>query len=624
MPTAQARETHSLTVTRAWLVLSMCVLSWTLTAGLTLTRPEQISPAERLCILAAGALIGAALVLARVRGTLWLTVIAMLLLAATAIVPSGSLVWTYPQTYLGYVGFICSMLLPKRVGLVTAWCVPLIVWLIWQTDPANVVPEAFTVADGWVLVLRMLGAQILLWWSWWWLRGLATRVDTQIDELRSSQVSAAAREERAYLWRTSADRVHATLLNSIAALLEVRSVDAPLLRRLAQEGRDAIGQPPSLVTSAPSGARLTPVNAGVVLITAALGGALFAGWLYTAFVPFSSAWQGLLAVTLAVASASAAIVIVLRHRAHRWWVGCLLVLAPGALPWVLTLAPTTCDAIGPVAAAASMAGFAIVCIGLWTRWVSLALGLLIWVPGALAIGRATPVECSIAPTVIVLNVATFLPLVAIIALVGISRHRRAIGRLQQAEIAADVAEARAATLEALDGEMSQSVRRTADELDAIADRGAMDTDDVVRLQCLAARMRAAVHVDVGAAHGFVRDAYDLVIALADQGIPVTTGLLTGTEDDRPLPREVVALLTRAAQAAPVGPLRLQTVDAGAFDFLSLACPIDACRAAGLPLSEERRFGYVVVSAHQADAEPSGQAMAIITAERTALVGSSTG
>ncbi len=616
MPTPKARERYSLVVTRSWLVLSMCVLSWTLTAALTLTRAGELSSAERGCILAAGACIAVALILCRWPQTLWLTVAAMLLLGATALVPSGSLVWTYPQTYLGYVGFICTMLLPKRAGLVVALCVPLAVWLIWQGDPANVVPEAFTVANGWILVLRMLGAQLLLWWSWWWLTSFAIRLDVQVDTLRNTQLSVAAREERSRIWRASADRVHATMLNSIAALLEARSVDPALLHELAEDGRHAIGQPPDRAPARPHVSRLAPVNAGIVLMTAALGGALIAGWLYTAFVPFPSVWLWIAAMALALASAVPATVIVIRHRTLRWWVGCLLVLAPAAMPWMLSLSTPTCTSIGAISAAASMAGFAIVCIGLWARYLPIIIGLIIWTPGALIIGRATPAECAIAPTVIVLNVATFLPLVAIISLVGIRRHRRSLQRLEDAEVTSALAEARAATIAVIDREFSDSVTRAADALDAVADRGNLRPQDITELQCLQARMRAAVHVDVGSAHGFVRDAYDLVVRLADEGIPVTAGLLTGSDDPRPLPSEVLDLLAAVARSAGDGPLRLQTIDTGAGDFLSLICPRSSLEGLDIGTQAEWTIGDVQVAIQDAEPATDGRAMAVVTVERS--------
>lgn len=622
MPTPKAREGYSLLVTRSWVILAMSSISWILTLTVTLPGWDRLSTYERACILVAGALILAAVASARRHSTLWLTAVAMVLLAGTALVPSGTLVWTYPQTYLGYVGFICSLMLPRRVGFTTAIATPLIVWSIWQTEPSNVVPEAFTVGDGWLLATRMLGAQILLWSSWWWLRGVAQRVDAQVDELRQQQVDAAVAQERSEMWRRTAARVHGTMLNSIDALVSPGPVDPAALRELARTGRNSMTRSPLPTAITPAFARVSPVNAGIVLITSALGGSLIAGWLYTAFVPFSSPLIWTLAMAVALMGAVSALTLVLRRREVDWRVGLALVAAPAAFPWILTTTTPSCDAIGAVSAAASISGFAIVCIGLWSRITPMIVGLSAWIPGAILVTQSTPAECAFAPTVIVLNVATFLPLVTIISLVGIQRQRRSMARLDAAELQSQMAQARLRAIQMINSELNTTLEQAAHRFDNIADRGVMDSDDALALRCLNARLRAAVQIDIGTTQGFPSDAYNLIVTLANDGIPITTGVLTGTDDERPIPRELMTLLADAARASHVGEVRLQTISTGDTDFLSMTCPETACTVMGLIPGQSRVIDDVTLEVHEAEPDASGCPKVVLTLERP-IVRSST-
>lgn len=619
MPTLKARESYSLLITRSWVILAMSCLSWLLTLAVTLPEWAQLSPAERACISAAGVLIAIAVACARWQNSLWLTAMAMVLLAATALVPSGTLVWTYPQIYLGYVGFICSLMLPRRVGLTTAIAVPLIVWGIWQTGPINVVPEAFTVGDGWLLVARMLGAQLLLWGSWWWLQGQAERVDAQVEVLRRQEMATTVARERSEIWRQSAARVHGSVLNSIDAVTGPGPIDPATLRTLARKGRDSLTPSPEPPAIQPTPPRVDPVNAGIVLITAALGGSLITGWLYTAFIPFPQPLVWALALALALLGAAAALALVLRRRSIPWPRGLVLVIAPAAFPWLLAGSTYSCDAIGAVSAAASMSGFAIVCIGMWSRFIPMVVGLLVWVPGAIQLTQSTPLECAFAPTVIVLNVATFLPLVTIISLVGIRRQRRSMARLEATEVQAQLARARSETIAMIDSELSCTLREAADRFDDIADRGVVETADVVALQCLNARLRAAVQINLGTAHGFVRDAYGLIVTLTTEGVPITTGMLTGTSDERAIPTGIMTLLADAARAAHGGDVRLQTISAGDADFLSLTCPESACRAIGLAPGQSRVIDDVTLEVHEAEPTTSDQPMVVLTVERPSLL-----
>ena len=620
MPLSQRPEFASLRGTRTWVILAMTTLSWLLTSVLTASRWSQLSGAEHLCLIASGALIISAIVLVRFRWALWLPMVAMLVLGATALVPAGTFVWTYPQTYLGYVGFILSMLLPRRAGLVTSILIPIGVWVIWIVHPQNIVPEAFTVGNGFVLVVRMLGAQLLLWWTWWWLNDLAIRVDDQWRDMQQALLADVVLQERSQAWRTAAQRIHATSLNSISALLASRAFDPSLLRGLAQEAREAIEVPATDSVIVRRTAPVLPVNAAIVLITAALGGALVGGSFYAVFVPMPHLWgQGVL-IALTFVGCATAMVVVVRKRRIRALYATGLAAIPALVPWVMASQSFDCGDIGAVSAAASIAGFAVVCITLWSSPVPFIVDVALWTVGAILVTRAAPVECVLAPTVIVLNVATFLPLIAVVLIVGTRTHRRSLGRIADADVSAEVSHARAHARAEIDREMGASVAEAADVFDALADAQTVDRIDEVTLRCLAARMRAAVQVDLARAVGFDRGAYDLVTALARDQVVVDVGVLSASDDPRPLPAQVAQALARIARAARGNPVRLQCLSAPGMDFLSMTVPAAAVHAVGLAAGDEREIADCLVGVQEA--EGGETPTVVVTVERVPMAAES--
>ena len=616
----QHRQMAALLATRSWLVLSIVTLSWLLTIVVVGPKWSDLSWYEQACIAGALPLIVVAIVLARYRWTLWLTVIAMTLMGTTALVPNGGAVWTYPQTYFGYVGFILSMLLPARAGLVTSIAIPMGVWAIWLSGPTNVVPEAFTVANGSVQFLRALGAQLVLWWAWHSMERLATRLDDQWDSLRESELRAVEEQERSVLWRDQAARVHATMLNSINALVQSQQVDPDRLRMLASQGRTAIEAPPAPDRRTPQLTRIEmPVNAGIVLLTSALVGALIGGVLYPFFIPYSSLLWEIATIGATLVGSAIALFLVLQRRRLTWLWGCVAVLIPASVPWILGTWTHPCDAIGAVSASASVAGFAIVCIGLWSGVVPFVLGILVWAVGALQVSQATEASCRIAPTVIVLNVATFLPLAVIFTLVGMRFVRRSRDAMERVATSAELEERRAAAIARIDAELSASVREAADEFDAIAARGAMDDADVVTLECIAARLRLCVQVDVGEARGFTKAAYDIVMRLSHRRVPIEIGVLNSSVDSRPVPQSLVDLIVTVGTHATGHRLRIQSLGSVDWDFLSVIVPADSCQGAGLAEGDVIEVDQCTFSVVEAEEREGDVDMLVLTLERVVPV-----
>ena len=617
----ERRHMTSLLVTRTWAMLSICLLSWSLTMLVIGPQWRVLSGYEQGFVIAAGALILAGLVLASRRWSLWLLVLAMIALGSTALVPSGSLVWTYPATYFGYVGFFLTLLLPRSLGFVTAVATAALVWGVWLTGPDNVAPESFVIGNGALQFCRVLGSQLLLWWAWNGLVRRAEALDDQWDALREAEVEAVAAQERSALWREQAGRVHATLLNSINALLESRRVDPDRLRVLAAQGRSALEDP-----TAPTGQTLgrragvrapdDQVNAGIVILTSALAGMLSAGSFYAWFVAYVSWLVAALTIVATLVGNGIALWLVIRQRRIPWAWGLLAVLPPAAVPWLLSTERYGCDANAAVTVAAMIAGFAIVCIGLWSGVVPFVLGLLVWATGAVAIAQATEPSCQMAPTVIVLNVAAFLPLAVIFTLVGARFNRRDRDAMESAATAASLENARAKSVSDIDAALVGVARAAADRFDAIAAHGVLGEDDMRMLACLAGQLRAGVQVDQGVVEGFTRAAATIIWRLADQGIPVEVGVLTASAGSRPMPDAVVTLLVRAASTDPVPGMRIQSVSSPEWELLSLTLSRQGAASVGLRPGSPRFFDDVTVEI--SDVQDDAVGLVVATVERHLL------
>lgn len=614
----ERRHMTSLLVTRSWAMLSICVLSWSLTMLVIGPQWQVLSGYEQAFVIAAGALILAGLVLASRRWSLWLLVVAMIALGSTALVPSGALVWTYPATYFGYVGFFLTLLLPRSLGFVTAVATAALVWGVWLTGPDNVAPESFVIGNGALQFLRVLGSQLMLWWAWNGLVRRAASRDDRWDALRDAEVGAIAAQERSALWREQAGRVHATLLNSINALLESRRVDPDRLRVLAAQGRSALEDvalptAPSPLGRAASKAADEPVNAGIVILTSALAGMLIAGSVYAWFVSYVSWIVATLTIAATLTGNAVAIWLVVRQRRIRWSWGLLAVLPPAAVPWLLATDRYGCDANAAVTVAAMIAGFAIVCIGLWSGAAPFIVGLLVWATGAVAIAQATDPSCQLAPTVIILNVAAFLPLAVVFTLIGARVNRRDRDAMEAIATTAALEDSRAASVADIDAVLVAVARSAADRFDAIAAREVLNDDDVRTLACLSGQLRASVQVDQGVVEGFARAAATIIWRLADQGIPVEVGVLATSSDTRPMPDGVLDFLIEAASTHPQPGMRIQSVASPEWELLSLSLSKAGAESAGLNPGSVRSFDDVTVEVSEIEDDASG--LVVATVER---------
>lgn len=614
MSTFEHRYLTALLVTRSWVILSISILSWTLTLVVVGPQWARLSLFEQGCIALAGTLIALAVVFARKWWTLWLVVAAMAAMGATALVPSGSLVWTYPATYFGYVGFAMIMLLPRGLGLITAITVPVTIWAIWLTGPDNVVPEAFSVGNGTLIFFRMIGAQLMLWWAWQELLNRAARQDDQWHQLRATELAAIEIQDRSALWRDQATRVHATLLNSINALLENRTVNPESLRLLASQGRSAISRPPHVREMAqPRTEFVESENAGLVLLTSALAGMLISGSAYSWFVPYQSGLLAALTIGLSTVTSLVALVVVVRRRRIPWPLGIVTVLLAAAIPWLLSDWTGACSSIGAITGAASMAGFVIVCIGLWSGIGPFLVGLAAWAVGAIQIAQNSDPACQFGSTVIVLNVATFLPLAAVLTLVGARFNKRSREEMESRAAAAHLQSSRAQALTEIDEGLISVARDSARALEDVAAEGTLTQEMATKLACVGAQMRAGVQVDVGSVEGLTRAAYTIIWRLAETGVPVEVGVLGQGGDPRRVPEALIDLLVLASGDSPDARIRIQSLVGDGWDFLSMTVPAEGAQRAGLRSGESQSWEDITLVV--SDPEVADAGSLIITLER---------
>lgn len=95
--------------------------------------------------------------------------------------------------------------------------------------PVQVIFWAPEMPLGWIVVLQLMTACVLLWWTWQRLKGEA-RIQDEVHRIRHRQTRAAiARQERSRAWRSSAVALHESILNTIRYLLQTQNPDRRVL-----------------------------------------------------------------------------------------------------------------------------------------------------------------------------------------------------------------------------------------------------------------------------------------------------------------------------------------------------------------------------------------------------------
>lgn len=575
----QGTETDALLALRNWVLVPMTTLCWVSHLLMAAQASPRVSMLDLACLVAASIMFCLALIFVRRPRVLWLSLAGLVLLGLPAVIVSNSGVWIYPRFIIGQIGYILITMLPRRGGLVAAFATPVLLRFLWALGPTNIAPDGFTIAFGVIPVLQLLGSNLFIWWAWHHLLDRSAKTDEQLQALREVEMQALADRERSATWRTSTRKVHESVLNCINALLALRSISPESAREWSEKARSAVDlalEPDTQATMLPSRSRKGFFDGAQALVSAGMAGTLFAGSAYVFFIQNTSTWRDLLGICLVLAGSATAIVIALRNLRVGPIAATALALIPSAIPWVLAPAASDCGQIATVASALTIAGYAISTIALCGGLVPYLLALPIWGAGAFLLASYAPAACQRSPIVMMFNTLSIIPVVLVVAYIGMRAHRASIVRYEQAQARAALAIGRAEALRQVNQQLTTSVMRSADLLTAVGDQGNLEPSTERELACQSALLRAGIAVDRERDGAFTLAAFGLVHELASGGIPVRVIVLSGSLDRRPLPAELVPGLARATlrhrDQLALGDVSISCIKGQVSDVIAMTLP----------------------------------------------------
>jgi signal transduction histidine kinase len=255
-------------------LLALAVAFYVVGAALTLglvRRVELIGPSG-VIIFVSVALLASAVFVLRGERQLWAAFLSLLVLTAAVFVPSESAEPWLPVPNLTVSVAYLGVLIASRWW---SW-VWILVGLILSTlalviRPVQVVFWAPQMPLGWIVVLQLISACSLLWWTWRRLRHEASLQD-EVHRNRHAQTQAAiARQERSRAWRNSAVALHESMLNTIRYLLRSKDPDRQVLAEYSINPVPIVVDPPVFDTHSVAEviARSRRIAASSIVVTVA-------------------------------------------------------------------------------------------------------------------------------------------------------------------------------------------------------------------------------------------------------------------------------------------------------------------------------------------------------------------
>lgn len=161
---------------------------------------------------------------------LWLFPIALLLPLLAITSGNGQAQWIPLNLLITSAGALSALLVPTRLAVAISGLAAGLLLILWVSRPNSVVPLGVGVAGGWVAALACAVAVLTMAWAWQALHQRAERLDaTQLQRVRQA-TSVLEKQERSTAWRTTALRIHESLLNCIRHVLSGGSLDRQALQ----------------------------------------------------------------------------------------------------------------------------------------------------------------------------------------------------------------------------------------------------------------------------------------------------------------------------------------------------------------------------------------------------------
>jgi hypothetical protein len=277
--------------------------------------------------------------------------------------------------------------------------------------------------------------------------------------------------------------------------------------------------------------------------------------------------QGWLLIAVAIVATSAAVAIVWRRRHPSLIVASLVILGLAAIPWLMAAMGSDAADAPVQAAGLTTAGYALIAVGVWSRWWQWAGGLALWAIGVLAVARVEQSSDSLPIVVALVNCLIIVPVVVIVANIGTRRYLRAQAALALERQAILREGLRANSARLIDQHLTACVAQAEDLMGRLSDGAELDEDVRREIGCLEGLIRATIQVDPVDAGEFARIAARLVNSAFSLGIPAQVGTLVSSSDQAPLDKDVVRALEDAIPGA--NRVVVRTLNDGAQDYLSL-------------------------------------------------------
>jgi signal transduction histidine kinase len=270
---------------------------------------------------------------------------------------------------------------------------------------------------------------------------------------------------------------------------------------------------------------------------------------------------------VAIVATAAAASIVWRRRHPSLIIASLVILGLASIPWLMAVMGSEAADAPVQAAGLTTAGYALIAVGMWSRWWQWAGGLALWAIGVLAVAQVQQGAGAVPIAVALVNCLVIVPVVIVVAAIGTRRYRRAQAALALERQAILREGLRANSARLIDQHLTACVAQAEDLMGRLADGADLDEDVRREVGCLEGLIRATIQVDPVDAGEFTRVAARLVNAAFSLGISAQVSTLVSSSDQAPLSQDVVRSLESLIPGCDR--ITVRTLNDGTHDYLSL-------------------------------------------------------
>ncbi|MFM9136240.1 MAG: hypothetical protein ACKOT0_12555 [bacterium] len=275
-------------------------------------------------------------------------------------------------------------------------------------------------------------------------------------------------------------------------------------------------------------------------------------------------------IVTAVLATVGAVTIVAGRRAPSFPASSAVILGLAAVPWLAALFPPGAGAAPAAIAGITTAGYALIAVGVWSRWWQWTAGLLLWAGGVVLDARlGAGVDQDPLPIVVALvNCLVIVPVVVVVSSIGARRFQRSQAALALEREAMNRELSRANSAIYIDQHLSACVAQADDIISQLAAGADLDDGRRLHVACLEGLIRATIQVDPVDSGEFTRAAARLVNSAFSVSVPAHVGTLVSSTDRTVLEPEV---LVRLESLIPhYESITVRTFSDGTADHLSLA------------------------------------------------------